>query len=285
MEPGISTERDPQRPPDLPEYADPPLVEVVLSTQFSPLPAVTTAHLGVFWGRFRDRFPRVEERAPLARTHESLESPGPRDTRVSFNFTEQLPAPRIWFLEAEGKELIQVQQDRFIHNWRKVGGDETYPRYEAIRDRFRKELTDFQTFLAEESLGEFLPDQAEITYVNHIVAGEGWESHSDLQRVFTVWRTPDEFGEIEDAQFSTRLVLKDDHDEPIGRLHLKVTPAYRNSDGVPIFRMDLTARGVPIPDPTDDGVLTFMNIGREAIVRTFTAATTSEMHKLWGRTQ
>ncbi len=239
----------------------------------------------MLWARFRDQFPKVEERPPLARTYEALESPGGRDTRVSFSFTERLPAPRLWFLKADGSELIQVQEGRFTHNWRKVGSDEAYPRYEAVRRRFRRELADFQEFLVEESLGEFLPDQAEITYVNHIVAGEGWESHKDLQRVFTVWRSPAEMGEIEAAQFSTRLMLRDDEGKPIGRLHLKVIPAHRKVDGEPIFRMELMARGIPTPDPNTDGVLAFMNVGRDAIVRAFTAATTDDMHKVWGRIQ
>lgn len=285
MQPGIPSRRESQRAPDLPEYGDPPLVEVVLSTQFAPISAVTTAHLGVLWTRYWKKFSRVEERPPLARVNETLEAPGVRDARVSFSVFERPPAPRLWFLKADGTELIQVQEDRFIHNWRKVGEDDAYPRFETIRERFRTELADFQTFLAEESLGEFLPDLAEITYVNHIIAGDGWESLKDLERVFTFWRTPDDIGEIEDAQFSARLVLRGEDGDPIGRLYLKVTPAYRNSDKVPIFRMDLTARGAPLQDPTDDGVVAFMNVGRDSIVRAFTAATTAEMHKAWGRKQ
>ena len=44
--------------------------------------------------------------------------------------------------------------------------------------------------------------------------------------------------------------------------------------------MNLTARGAPLTDDLD-GVLGFLDIGHEAIVTTFDAVTTSEMHTLW----
>ena len=61
------------RPPDLPDFAKPPVAEVVLSLQFSSLSSLTTAHVGLLWRRFRDRLPLIEstgisEPLPVAAT-------------------------------------------------------------------------------------------------------------------------------------------------------------------------------------------------------------------------
>ena len=59
-----------------------------------------------------------------------------------------------------GSKLIQIQKDRFIHNWRKVGEGDKYPRYEPIRDTFRFELEAFRTVLAREQFGHLLIKQS-----------------------------------------------------------------------------------------------------------------------------
>jgi hypothetical protein len=40
------------------------------------------------------------------------------------------PIPRLSFANEQGNEMIQVQNDRFIKNWRKEGDGEQYPHYE-----------------------------------------------------------------------------------------------------------------------------------------------------------
>ncbi len=284
-QPRASNALDEDRPPDLPEYDRPPLVEVVLSAQFPPLQNMTVAHFGLYWARVRHNFPDVDVRGPLPRSYEALDAPRAQDSRVSFAVADRPPTPRLWFLKADGSELIQMQEDRFIHNWRKAGPSGEYPRYERIRQAFMAELAEFQSCVVEENLGNFVPDQVEVTYVNHIVAGDGWADHSEVDRVFSRWSPKQGAADLEDARFGSRYILRSDQPEPFGRLHLNVKPARRSEDGVPIFVMELTARGRPLGEPTVEGVLAFMNAGRNAIVRTYTAETTPEMHEHWGRSQ
>jgi uncharacterized protein (TIGR04255 family) len=188
VESGALTSGAADRPLGLPDYERPPLVEVVLSAQFVPLPRLTIAHLGLLWARFRAEFPVVEERPPLGQVVETFDAGSAPQAEVSFKVMDRPPSPRLWFLKDDQSELIQVQENRLIHNWRKMGAGDAYPRYERIRDRFRAELVQFESFLSDEGLGEFTPDQAEVTYVNHIVAGDGWTTHDELHRVFCQWR-------------------------------------------------------------------------------------------------
>src|SRR5437867_5043712 len=129
---------NPGRPEDLPDFRKPPVAETVLSLQFESVAGLTTAHIGVLWQRFREQLPLIEEHLPLPPVLEKFEPPSP--VHVEVTIEEKPTVPRVWFLNESKSELIQVQTDRFIHNWRKMQGLEPYPRYEPIRDRFRSEV-------------------------------------------------------------------------------------------------------------------------------------------------
>ncbi len=269
--------------PNLPDFTDPPVIEVALSVQFDPLAALRTPQIGLLWVEFRDRFPRMEEHPPRNPVIERFGVQRP--PKASVQLETKLPVPRCWFLNETGTELIQVQQDRFVHNWRKVGDGDEYPRYEHVRRTFSTELDAFRKFLTREHLGELAPNQCEVTYVNHIVSGEGWQRHGQLGEVVTVWasRYSDAFlSELEDVNFAVRYIIPDSGGNPLGRLHVRVDSAYRTSDNKPIFVMKLTARGRPDGEGIE-GVFSFLDLGREWIVRGFTSVTSPQMHEIWGR--
>lgn len=126
------------------------------------------------------------------------------------------------------------------------------------------------------------PIQSEITYVNHLLPGEGWESHSDLAKVLRLVSGA-ETSFLPNAE-STQLVSKylmDRASAPIGRLHVTAQPAYRRTDQLSVFVLTLTARGRPLSDDAV-GVAEFMDLGHEWIVRGFTDMTTEGMHGIWG---
>jgi hypothetical protein len=63
---------------------------------------------------------------------------------------------------------------------------------------------------------------------------------------------------------------------------VSLDPVFHIKDGTPRLRLSLTARGRPQQEGTA-GVLQFLDLGREYVVRTFAAITTSEMHEVWRR--
>ena len=273
------------RPPDLPDYKSPPLVEVALSVQFDELKRLDTAHFGLLWKKFRKHFPRTEHHEELDSLTENFERSLPARPSIQLQTLDRPPAPRIWFLNAAGTELIQVQRTRFVHNWRKVGSDDVYPRYERIRATFGKNLRTFREFLRTEGLGSLSANQCEVTYVNHIMAGEGWESHADVAKLFAVLgmgTSDDRTVQPEDVGFAARFLKQSDDGSPMGRLHVNLRPALSTEDGRPMYVLTLTARGNPLGQG-NRGVLAFLDVGREWIVKDFTSITTSFMHKVWGR--
>ena len=242
-------------------------------------------HLGLLWQEFRDRYPRVEEQSPLHPTFETFPGTDQPAMNVRFEVLDVPPVPRVWFLDESGARLIQVQQDRFIHNWRKVGDGQAYPRYEQIRQTFAEELEVFRGFLDREGLGPLCPNQCEVTYLNHIEPGECWQNSGQLQGAVTIWMSPpdnDFLPEPEDARLGVRYIIPGPDGAPIGRLHASLEPALRRSDGAPIMVMNLTARGRPSGEGVE-GALQFIDTAREWIVRGFTSLTTPCQHRVWGR--
>jgi uncharacterized protein (TIGR04255 family) len=273
----------PGRPQDLPDFRKPPVAETVLSLQFEPIGGLTTAHVGLLWQRFRDQLPLVEERPPLPPVFERFEAPKPPEVEVTVK--DRLPAPRVWFLNQAKTELIQVQPDRLVHNWRKVLGIEPYPRYEPIREKFRQEVEIFEQLLRDEGVGTLIINQCEVTYVNHIEPSGVWERHGQLDMVLRNWsRLPTGIflPEPEDAAARIRFVIPS-QGKPVGRLHVSFQPAWKKADNSALFSLTLTARGMPLGEGKE-GAFAFFDLGRRWIVKAFADLTTPEMQLIWERT-
>jgi len=176
--------------PSLPDFANPPLVEAALSVQLEPLNKFRTPQMGFLWAEFRRRFPEIEEHPPLDPVIEQFGVQRSRKVGVRLQMIPKLPTPRCWFLTEFGTELIQVQQDRFVHNWRKVGEGDEYPRYEYVRDKFQEELSIFDCFLRREKIGELVPSQCEITYEDDRTI----KNEDDLWRRIPPWHFVDSAG-------------------------------------------------------------------------------------------
>jgi uncharacterized protein (TIGR04255 family) len=273
-----------QRPADLPEFKSPPLTEVVLGAQFDFIPGFLTPHLGLIWQQFRGSFPHVEEHVPLQPVFETF-GPNPQFT-AGFRVSMQPDPPRLMFINESRTELLQVQKDRFLHNWRKIGEGDNYPRFERMLETFQGGLNTYVDAIVAAGLPAPVPNQCEVTYINQIPVVEGSslpELTADLFGQHTGNLMLNELGEAEDLRFMIRYVISDDSGEPVGRLIASAEPA-RTSDGQLIVQLTMTARGRPLT-PDYEGIAGFFKKGRAGVVRTFAHLTGEKMHKIWGRTQ
>jgi len=260
---------------------------VAISLQFKSLELLRSPHLGLLWERFRaDGLPLIEDHGELEPVFEQFDAPGPPRIGVRIQtFDDAPPMPRVWFLNPAKDELVQIQRDRLIVNWRQGARSERYPRYRSILKRFRSALDILTAFTASQELGAITPTQCEITYINHMPAGEGWSVHSDVGLVVTPWenRFSDSYlGRPEDVSFTARFLMADENRVPLGRLHAFLQSAYRIADKHPIIAMNLTARGAPASTDMND-VFRLFDQEHEWIVRGFTSITTKQMHQIWRR--
>jgi len=275
------------RPSDLPDYERPPVSEVVLSIQFASNAQFQIVHAGLFWNLIRDQFPNVSEQVPLQPVFETFGGPAIAAGPIQVQTFSSPPFPRFWFESEDRAYVLQLQQDRILFNWRAISSGSVYPRYEALRERFTREVQRLAEFFEGQKIGSLSPNQCEVTYINSISLGEedaGPYAHLDM--ITPLWSDKvRKIGglEVERTVVQTVFILKS-NEQPYGRLYVIFTPALRAVGVVrPIIQLEMTARGRPEND-TLDAAFRLLDQERHTIVRTFTGVTKEEMHKMWGRT-
>jgi hypothetical protein len=192
------------------------------------------------------------------------------------------PDVRCIFTDESETRLVQVQSDRFLLNWRKRKGTETYPRYEVVRDQFREEWAGFLDFLSTEGIPRPTVTRSDISYFNHFVQGEDWATLSDLPRLIAGWSGATSIGFLPEPE--TILVNASYRMPDDGKLHVILQPAIRHSDRKHILQLSLSARSKPKRGDTD-AILEKFALGRTWIVNGFTDFTADPAHQRWGRTQ
>jgi uncharacterized protein (TIGR04255 family) len=269
------------RPTPLPEFEDPPISEVALSILFSPLVNWRSAHAGLYWSRINGQYPRTETHPPLPMQIEQFDPDFIQRPMIQFEVVNP-DISRFWFVADPPTKLIQVQRDRFVINWRKVKGDEIYPRYMAeMRPRFDREWKDFVAFVSQQHIGTIEVRQCEITYINDLLQGQGWQTFPESMSLFAPWWKNGTDGFLprpETLGLSGSFRILEDR----GRLHFNAMHVRRQFDNRESIRLELVARGKPASD-AHDAVLAWMDMGHEWIVRGFADLTSNQAHKLWKR--
>lgn len=263
----------------LPEYDNPPVTEVVCGVLFKSLDRFLLAHLGLLWQEFKTEYPECQEVDPLLPRIERFEK-GQEAVNLVQGF---LPFPRVWFVHRNGDKVIQVQKDRFLHNWRKHEKEHEYPRYPRIIQSFRERFSFFKTFLADNNIGEVTPEQYEMTYVNHIFQGDEWQTLKEIGKVLPdfSWHDRDDrfLSLAESLNWHTTFVLP----KKLGRLHVTIRNGLRHDDARPLLLLDLTVRGMASSSSPEE-MWPWFDVAHEWIVRSFADLTGEELQqKVWRR--
>ncbi len=267
-----------KRPRDLPDFGNPPLNEVVMSVEFVSERPLRVIDIGGYSEKIKDNFPGYEEKPPVGPLDR-----GDKDflqtTEPQIRFMSGLPPfARCWFLSEKGNKLIQVQQDRFVHNWRKTQEQEPYPRYENVRDEFFSLWHGFSDFLNERKLGKPLIKAAELTYVNLIEKGSCWSEIKDVPKLFTFCNNQEVWKFLPDPEMFT-CDLRFRIPENKARLTANLVPVLQTANGNLAFRFTLSVQG----SVNEEGIIDWFRIAREWIVKGFADLTTDFAHTFWKR--
>ena len=260
---------------DLPSFDKPPVVEVVMGVQFEPLETMLAPHFGLFWECVRDEYPICRDAPPIVPQIEELGQPGALK-RANLQIVSRPPLPRIFFEHSNGEWLIQLQPDRFLHNWRAASATGIYPRYRAVRSQFSSQWSRFQSFIADSDLGDLKINQLEMTYMNHIGPLPDdlhfGDVFPDLQ-----WRSSER--NLKQPE-SLNVAYSFASDDNVNRLRANIKPA-SHSDKGKILVFDLTVRGTPDGDDFEN----WFDKSRDWIVTAFADLTSDRWHKIWERTK
>ena len=150
-------------------FENPPINEVVIGIYFSPLNDFRSEHVGLLWQEMKPEFPVVQQRFPTGPINES--------TFMSSDSGDEeiFPMPRYWFIAKDDVNVLQVQKDALMLNWRRR--EEEYTHFwEGIKPTFDKYYDVFSNFVYRElNLAELNVECFELTYVNIIPKTEGWD--------------------------------------------------------------------------------------------------------------
>src|SRR5216683_2526636 len=256
----------------LPNYAKPPVVEVVFAVALHPLPIsiVDLARFGL--ERLGDDFPVHSDQPPVQMGIETFDETA-QSVMLTLSLLSGPPPLRLWFQSADKTRLVQVQRDWLACNWQGASSGAPYPRYEANEPFFSETWDNFTQYI--EGLGHQLPspNQCELTYINHIFPGQLWDRHGQIGKTIRLVGEAGGFlPEPEDGQVVFRYRIPFEG-RPVGRLYVQATPALRSEDLSPLIQLQIVARGAPLGEGRS-GVIAFFRLAHEWIVRGFAAVTT-----------
>lgn len=252
----------------LPSYKNPPVNEVVCGMRFQPPEKLKIPHIGLLWSKFRGEYPNIQHANPIG--------------QIIIDTETGLPLPRVWFINKQDNQLIQFQYDRFYYNWR--CRNDVYPRYPNVIKNFEAAFKKINIVFTEYGLGELLPIELELSYINHIPKGEGWNTFEDLRKIFLdfPWKQAKERFLPNPAKITWTSVFQ----LPDGKGHLTVNvkEATRTRERVPIIVLELVARMVSESTIKKEEIREWYDLAHEWIVRGFTDLTTRSVQKdIWER--
>ncbi len=260
------------------EFDRPPIVEMVLGVQFSPLGGLTAAHLGWFWKQYLGpEWDSATNATPIPDQFELfVEQQWQLLQPLRILLGDGTDTGRIQLSSDQGERMIQLQPTRFHYNWQKRQG--IYPRYENVRKTFDEHFRAFGEFADQAGIGPLEPNQWEVIYVDHISRGEMWQKPDDWHRIVPGLFPP-----------PTRLSLSAfesiggewhfEIEPQRGRLHIAASLGHIGDTEETALQLNFTARGLVSKQMSlTDG----MDLGHDAIIDAFLKLTSPEAQQTWG---
>ncbi len=251
------------------KYENPPIDEIVCGIRFDSIKQLQSGHVGILWQKFRPDFPMIEDQI--------LVNPVPKE---DFENPKIQPLPRVWFIHEKENDLVQLQRNRFLHNWRKRQPEDEYPGYVKVINNFEKYLSFLQEFLVEENLGSLVAREYELTYIDLIPRGSGWQSLRDLGNVFPnlVSLTSQNMlsDDIRNINWQTVLGLPNNS----GKLRLVVRSARRVSDNQQLLQIEFNAHSSQPYQPMRE----WFDAAHNEVIRVFSHLVSDAIQQeFWGR--
>jgi len=252
------------------DYSAPPVVETVLGIEFSPLPDfgfVSVARTHELWAH---EYPHIMEQTALPPSRPAAQGAG-----FELQFGVDAPAPRLWAIAEDQHELVQVQRDRLVLNWRRLdafpssypGFDPLMATYEGLLSRFIGHLGDSLTLQ---------PLVVEWTYVNSIEPKQMAEADA-----FTMWSDP-KFG-LNETPIQTRFHHTSEFaaaDAAQGQVDVRAEPAAPGPGSS--IQMTVSCKIFLPAESATDTALRYCHEAHKVARQAFEATTTPEAKASWG---
>jgi len=257
-----------------PKFNRPPVIETAIGVSFKPLPSWYTPQFGLYWAQIRKDYSRSEIQPPLPLEKEMF-----GESAREFTLMLGRQVERCWYIDDDNGWLLQIQNSRFLSNWRRQPNG-VYPSYQRFSKKFFSEWERFNTFLDSEEIERPNPEQVEVSYVNHI------DVDSDMAKLRCVF--PDLAGLDRDRAFLSNMeavsfnavhVIGDNR----GRLYFRLDPVVRHADAKTVMQLSITAN-VLVASNEDEALTEAIDLGHTWVVCGFADFTSDKKHQEWERT-
>ena len=261
---------------NLPSFGNPPLTETVLTCLFQPILGLSMPALGRFWDRHGQEFNRGSELPPFNHDVELFDGRLPPNAIPALPPTAMEPT-RLQLVGTSRERVLELQHDRLSYHWVKRG-DEPYPRFTDVVERFENWIAEFEAFVQ----AKIVPIQTEVVYVNHVPRGPLWNDDRDRLGVFPGlgMSTPEVPGaETEEAQGMWRFRYR----QPDARLYARLAEvmlheAESDAEPIPQMRLQLQCRS---HCPDRRSLRSGIERAHQIIVRTFHDLASPEARRHW----
>jgi uncharacterized protein (TIGR04255 family) len=255
-----------------PKFERPPVSEVAVAVEFVPILALTAVPIVHMYEKlWASDYPKVAEHVALP---PAGPEPGSMLAGIGLRVGHGAEALRLWMLTEDEAELLQLQHDRLILNWRKLEGGR-YPAYASLRKKFSRRWEELGAAVSE--FGQVRPTVAEVTFVNTVASAAGWAGMADVLATSGV---PTLSGNcvVSAVQYVSAL------DEAIGGPgQIVVTAGHNGKSSVTlniVTRLSITGTQI-----TSAEILDRLDKAHDLGVQTFVALTPPDKHTEWGRIQ
>jgi len=231
---------------------------------------LSSVHYGQFWTSMRNEYPLFEDKPPIA-----------EGAQGRVEVLEMPPLRRMFLLNSDASYLMQIQPDRFFHNWRKTTDESHYPHFEANKQRFLSAWRRFTEFTTGNQLGSPEITHYELTYVNQILSDPG-TFPPGIEKFVPLFswsgaRSEKFLPDPNKVALDLSFALPQDK----GRLRIVMNHGIRTGDNRDVMQMQFSASGPA--GSARDGFDNWFEVAHESIVRGFCDVTSLEAHKIWGR--
>ncbi|MCO5144396.1 MAG: TIGR04255 family protein [Oligoflexia bacterium] len=249
-----------------PNFTNPPINEVVFGVTFKNS-LIKTVDFGLFYQKIKSHFPLYSDQPPVL-----LKPPA---AQVQFLL------PRVWFENEDKTRLVQLQQDKFFFNWRQLNPPTaTYPNFEKLFSEFELHFKTLQAWWSDNFNVMLELKSLELSYINHIDSKSDWSGPNDNHKVFSVLdnsRLGAEFTQTD--TFLNSVFYRTDIDSDIV---VSLKHGQRVPDGLAVAVYDITVREKA---RAKDDIRDWFTRAHNAIVDVFTASTTEDAQKKWGKSK
>lgn len=262
------------------DFAKPPVEEVILGVLFKPLDRFFAPHLGEIWQEFKELgFVHTTAQGAIPPTIES--------------FSDQIPEPhvqisnvpdfgRLLFIHENEDRILQIQRDRFTFNWRKIEGGQKYPGFSAIFTMFEDFCTRFRDNLQHQGIGDIIPLQYELGYINQLLRGDGWNTLGDIGKIYQMFADSQQSDSFWSGAESVILQTSFPITDLQGRLHLAISNRVKIPEQQQTLQTDFTLRGFSQNEENAMGI--WFKSARDQILEKFTTMFTDDIQtRVWER--